>query len=245
MPASNVPILAVDLTLAGRRAHAPQITFSIAVDFAAAATAVESSVAAVLTSAAAATRLFGGDLKYRLSGYSIAIIAAVAVLAAVAFHSRLISNPEPKLKTGPNLSGGLPILLSKLSTNVCLSTRMARLVLVLLLCPGASASLSTCASCGGCSPAYFTLPAHTNQYYYKTGTYQTCSACSNVASGGRMYVYQAWDGTGSFATEYNVYVWFNCATGRWTRSVVTSCSPGTYDCEGPYPTGTILDSAPA
>ena len=63
VPAPNVPILAVDLTLAGRRAHAPQITFSIAVDFAAAATAVESSVAAVLTSAAAATRLFGGDLK--------------------------------------------------------------------------------------------------------------------------------------------------------------------------------------
>ena len=109
------------------------ITF---VDFAAVATADESSVAAVLTSAAAATRLFGGDLKYRLSGYSIAIFTAVAVLAAVAFHSRLISNPKPKLKTGPNLSDGLPTLLSKLSTTVCLSTRMARLVLVLLLCPG-------------------------------------------------------------------------------------------------------------
>ena len=47
------------------------------------ATAVESSVAAILTSAAAATTLLGGDLKYRLSGYSITIIAAVAMLAAI------------------------------------------------------------------------------------------------------------------------------------------------------------------
>ncbi|KOO30437.1 hypothetical protein Ctob_015546 [Chrysochromulina tobinii] len=66
------------------------ITISITVDFA----AMKSSVAAVLTSAAAATTLLGGDLKYRLSGYSIAIIAAVAVLAAVAFCSRLISDSE-------------------------------------------------------------------------------------------------------------------------------------------------------
>ena len=50
MPVSNVPILVVDLTLA----HASQtwsyvdITISIAVDFAAVATAVESSVAAIL-----------------------------------------------------------------------------------------------------------------------------------------------------------------------------------------------------
>jgi hypothetical protein len=51
MPVSNVPILVVDLTLA----HASQTwsyvdtTISIAVDFAAVATAVESSVAAILT----------------------------------------------------------------------------------------------------------------------------------------------------------------------------------------------------
>ena len=113
------------MTLAGRRAHAPQtwsyyvdITVSIAVDFAAAATAVESSVAAVLTSAAAATTLLGGDLKYRLSGYSIAIIAAAAVLAAVAFCSRL------KMTMGPNLSDGPLRPLPKLSTAVCLSTRL-------------------------------------------------------------------------------------------------------------------------
>ena len=136
------------------------ITISITVDFAAAAMAVESSIAAVLTSAAATTRLFGGDLKYRLSGYSIAIIAAVAVLAAVAFRSRWISTPEPKLKTGPNLSEGLPTWLRplpKLSTTVCLTPRMAQLVLVLLLCPGASAALTTCASRGVCSTATFTL----------------------------------------------------------------------------------------
>jgi len=126
-------------SFAGRCAHAPQtsyyvdITISITVDL----TAVESSVAAVLASAVAATTLLGGDLKYHLSGYSIAIIAAVALLAAVAFCSRLISDSEPKLKTCPNLPEGLPTLLHplpKLSTSGCL--RMVRLVLVLLLCPG-------------------------------------------------------------------------------------------------------------
>ena len=146
VPASNAPVMDVDLTLAGRRAHAPQtwycvdITISIAVDFAAVATAVESSVAAILTSAAADTTMLGGDLKYRLSGHSIAIIAAVAMLTAILSCSRRISNPEPKLETGPNLSDGLPTWLrplSKLSTSVCLTTRMKQLVLVLLLCPGA------------------------------------------------------------------------------------------------------------
>ena len=141
MPVSNVPFLVVDLTLA----HAPQtwycvdITISIAVDFAAVATAVESSVAAFLTSAAAATTLLGGDLKYRLSGYSIAIIAAVAMLAAIHSCSRLISDSEPKLKTGPNLPDGLPTSLRplpKFSTTVSLTAWMARFVLVLLLCPG-------------------------------------------------------------------------------------------------------------
>jgi hypothetical protein len=149
VPASDVPVLVIGLTHAFRRAHAPQtsyyvdIAISIAAVFVTAATAVESSVAAVLTSAAAATTPLGGDLKYRLSGYSIAIIAAVAVLAAILSCSRRISDPEPKLKTGPmHLSDGLPTLLPplpKLSTTVCLSTRMAPLVLVLLLCPGSTA----------------------------------------------------------------------------------------------------------
>jgi hypothetical protein len=100
-------------------------------------TAVESSAAAFLASAAAATTPLGGDLKYRLSGYSIAIISAAAMLAAVASCSRWIH--QRKLKSGPNLSVGHPTLLrplSKLSTTVCLTTRMAALVLVLLLCPG-------------------------------------------------------------------------------------------------------------
>jgi hypothetical protein len=110
------------------------------VDFAATATAFESSVAAVLTSAAAATTLLGGDLKYRLSGYSISIISAVAVLAAITSCSRWIS--RRKLKSGPNLSDGLPTWprpLPKLSTTVCLTMRMVPLVLVLLLCPGSTA----------------------------------------------------------------------------------------------------------
>jgi hypothetical protein len=148
MPASNVPFLIVDLTLAHalnalQTSYCVDITISIAVDFAAVATAVESSVAAILTSAAAATTLLGGDLKYRLSGYSITIIAAVAMLAAIHSCSRLISDSELNLKTGPNLPDGLPTLLRplpKLSTTVSLTTRMARFVLVFLLCPGVMSS---------------------------------------------------------------------------------------------------------
>ena len=234
-------------------------------DSAAADTAVESSVAAVLTSAAAATTLLGGDLKYRLSGYSIAIIAAVAMLAAVAFCSRRISDPEPKLKSGTNLSDGLPTSLrplSKLSTTVCLTTRMAPLVLVLMLCPGASAGiLTTCPSninsttlcgsaCSSTASTALTFLAFPNEYYYKTSTSLTCSACSSVATSGEMYVYQAYtSGTGAGLSEYvwNAYVWFNCATGRWTRSVIpVGYSPclDQFACPGPYPAGTILDTVP-
>ncbi len=109
-------------------------------EFAAVATAVELSVAAVLTSAAAATTLLGDDLKYRLLGYSIAIIAAVAVLAAILSCSRWLFDSEPKLETGPKTPYGLLTLhhplLPILSTTVCMTTRMAQIVLVLLLCPG-------------------------------------------------------------------------------------------------------------
>jgi len=56
-----------------------------------------------------------------------------------------------------------------------------------------------------------------------------------------MYIYQAYDGTGWLANEYNAYLWFNCNTGRWTRSVVptgwSSC-PDIFSCAGPYPTST-------
>lgn len=56
-----------------------------------------------------------------------------------------------------------------------------------------------------------------------------------------MYIYQAWDGTGWFANARNAYLWFNCNTGRWTRSVVptgwSSC-PDRFSCAGPYPTST-------
>ena len=159
---SNVPALVDDLTLARRCAHAPQsyyvdITISVAVTL-----AVESSAATILTSAVAATTLLGvtvtssmtvptqtvvvylalgGDPKYRPVGCSIAIVAAVAMLAAILSCSRWISNPEPKrINTGPQISDGLPTLLRpllpKLSTTVCMTTRMAQLVLVLLLCPG-------------------------------------------------------------------------------------------------------------
>eukprot|EP00900_Chrysochromulina_parva_P006311 jgi/Chrpa1/15681/Chrysochromulina_OHIO_Genome00019244-RA len=87
------------------------INISIAVDL----TAVESSVAAVLTSAAAATTRLGGDLKYRLSGYDIAIIAAVAVLAAVASCSRCETGclrlPKPMARTGSEPLGSTEAVL--------------------------------------------------------------------------------------------------------------------------------------
>jgi hypothetical protein len=83
----------------------------------------------------------GGDPPNRLVGFSIAIIAAAAaMLAAILSCSRWISNPEPTRKTGPKISEGLltllhPLLL-RLLTSVCVTARMAQLVLVLLLCPG-------------------------------------------------------------------------------------------------------------
>ena len=160
--ASNAPVLDVDLTLTSRRAHAPQMSYYVDITVSIEVTlAVESSAAAILTSAAAATTLLGvtvpssptvptqmvvvslvlgGNPEYCIQGYSIAIIAAVAMLAAILSCSRRIANPEPKLKTGPNLSDGLPTWLrplSKLSFTVCFATRMKQLVLVLLLCPGA------------------------------------------------------------------------------------------------------------
>jgi hypothetical protein len=148
---------------AGRRAHAPQTSYyidiivSIAVALATVATAVESSAAAILTSAATLVGVtvtssptiptqtvvvslaLGGDPKDRLLGSSIAIIAAIAVLAVILSCSRGISKPERRLMTGTNRSGGQPTLLRpppKLSTAICLTTRVAQLVLVLLLCPG-------------------------------------------------------------------------------------------------------------
>ena len=122
--------------------------------------AAAATAAAILTSAAAELSLagvtvtssptiptqtvvvslaLGGHPKYRLLGSSIAIIAVVAVLAAILSCSQWILKPERKLKMGANRSGGLLTLLRplpKLSTAVCLTTRVAQLVLVLLLCPG-------------------------------------------------------------------------------------------------------------
>jgi len=119
-------------------------------------TAVESSVAAVLTSAAATTALLGGDLKYRLSGYSIAIISAVAVLAAIASCSRWIL--KRKRKSCTNLSDGLPTWprpLPKLSTTrgsgpaaalgCSLRHRMEMLVLFVLLSLGTATATESAA----------------------------------------------------------------------------------------------------
>ena len=108
----------------------------------------------------------------------------------------------------------------------------------LTLCPSAS--------CGACTYGPVTLTYGTpnqwaNEYYYKTDQYYTCSACSGVASGGRMYVYQAYDGNGN---ALNGYLWFDCSNGRWTRSVVgagDSACPYQWACTGPYPTGTTID----
>jgi hypothetical protein len=112
VPVSDAPVLDVDLTLAGRRTHAPQtwycvdITISIAVDFAAAATAVESTANSLLTSASAASSIFGitvttsptvaartvlaptataptGDTSDKLPAYGIGIIIGISILAAI------------------------------------------------------------------------------------------------------------------------------------------------------------------
>ena len=109
--------------------------------------------------------------------------------------------------------------------------------------------LATCPlTCGHClsGASGLRLPSYPAEYYYKTTYYFTCSACSSVASGGEMYVYQAYTGTGLSDLTWNVYLWFDCSNGRWTRSVVPagySACPNRFACPGPYPTGTIIDLA--
>ena len=111
--------------------------------------------------------------------------------------------------------------------------------------------LTLCSSgCGACIYGPVTLTYGTpnqwaNEYYYKTERWYSCPACSGVASGGRMYVYQGYDGNG---IELNGYLWFDCSNGRWTRSVVGAgdtvsgdTCPYQWACAGPYPTGTTID----
>jgi len=116
-------------------------------------------------------------------------------------------------------------------------------------------TLTLCSSgteCGACDygPVRLTSPGTPNQwaneYYYKTTWTYTCSACSGVASGGDLPIYQAYDVTG--LNVYNVYLWFDCSNGRWTRSVVNAGAdsetcPYKFACAGPYPAGTIIDPA--
>jgi hypothetical protein len=58
--------------------------------------------------------------------------------------------------------------------------------------------LETCSlSCGNCYPGTggtISFTGYPNEYYFKTIYSQTCNACSSVASGGAMYVYQAYNG---------------------------------------------------
>jgi hypothetical protein len=112
-------------------------------------------------------------------------------------------------------------------------------------------TLTLCSSGTGCgaSPCdsdYVTLSSDPDRYFYKTTWYNTCNACSGVARGGDMYIYQAYDVTGLI--HYNVYLWFDCSNGRWTRSVVNAGAdsetcPYKFACAGPYPAGTIIDPA--
>ena len=87
-----------------------------------------------------------------------------------------------------------------------------------------------------------------NEYYYKTEWSYTCSACEGVASGGVMFIYQAYNGITSFASARNVYLWFDCSIGRWTRSVVpagSSYCSNRYACipSSTYPTGDTIGPA--
>ena len=117
--------------------------------------------------------------------------------------------------------------------------------------PRPQSRLTLCSSgCGACTYGPVTLTSGgtpnqwANEYYYMTIQYYTCSACSGVASGGQMHVYQAFDVNGY---AMNGYLWFDCSNGRWTRSVVpagNSACPDRFACTGPYPTGTTLEDIP-
>jgi hypothetical protein len=109
--------------------------------------------------------------------------------------------------------------------------------------------LSICPSCGSCSMGdYLENSGFPGEYFYKTDYFFRCSACASVVSGGEMHIYQAYDGTGESAHIWNVYLWFDCTNGKWTRSVVPvgyGPCPDQFSCAGPYPAGTVMGAQSA
>jgi len=121
--------------------------------------------------------------------------------------------------------------------------RSLPVLLCFIACQVADCALDLCGSCNTeCS--YGISITHNSQpeYYYRTVHYRTClsGACSAETNDGEMFIYQAYDGTSFLASAMNVYLWFDCTTGRWTRSVVptswSSC-PDRFSCAPPYPSG--------
>ena len=84
----------------------------------------------------------------------------------------------------------------------------ARIIFLAMMLGFTSAKLPLCSSgCGNC-PAQVTLVG-VDRTFKKTAYYSTCSACSNVASDGEMFVYQGYSGT----SGSNSYLWFDCSGG--------------------------------
>jgi hypothetical protein len=116
--------------------------------------------------------------------------------------------------------------------------------LISLLTPGLPSGSITLAYIATTAIAY---ENDNNEYYYKTTEYVECAACSGVASGGRMYSYQAYNNISvGIGLPLNAYLVFSCSAGRWIRSVVpagNAACPNQYACTGPYPVSTIIDPA--
>jgi len=120
--------------------------------------------------------------------------------------------------------------------------RLARIIFLAMMVSFTSAQLPLCSSssCGTC-PAQVTIASSTNTYK-KTTRYYTCTSCSNVASGGEMYIYQGWS---TSTTVTNSYLWFDCSGGGWTRSnALSSCGGGQYACTNPGQYGTDVGTFP-
>ena len=120
--------------------------------------------------------------------------------------------------------------------------RLARIIFLAMMVSFTSAQLPLCSSssCGTC-PAQMTITGSANTYK-KTNLYYTCDACSNVASGGKMYIYQGYSTT---TTVTNSYLWFDCSGGGWTWSYASgSCGGGQFACTNPGQYGTVAGTFP-
>ena len=111
---------------------------------------------------------------------------------------------------------------------------------LVILVRGVESALTLCKSCGSCDYGPKTYDGLSDEYFYKTNIYITCSSCSSVVADGKMYIYQAYSGTNMLSSSMNVYIAFDCSSKRWKNYVVSSCgSSSKFSCMNPHTFGSV------